>query len=219
MERFVRPQLEALGPHSKIMQPWHLKLYGPNIRFGACVHVVTAADRQVRLTTWEHADGAGHIDVGDYALICPGVRIDSACRVTVGRNSMLAAGVYLTDADWHDVYDRTRIIGAHGPITLEDNVWIGDGVIVCKGVTVGANSVIGAGSVVTRDIPANVLAAGNPAAVIRPLDPARTLVKRESLLADPEGLDARMDAVDRWLHAGNSWLGWLRTLIRPTTRD
>lgn len=201
------------------MQPWHLKLYGSNITFGTCVHVVTASDRKVRLTTWEHPFGAGHIDVGDYALLCPGVRIDSACRVTVGRNSMIAAGAYLTDADWHDVYDRTRIIGSHAPITLEDNVWIGDGATVCKGVTVGANSVVGAGSVVTRDIPANVVAAGNPAIVIRPLDPERPLVKRESLLADPQGLDMRMDRVERWLHGGNTWSGWLRSLIKPSRAD
>ncbi|MEQ8861139.1 MAG: acyltransferase [Pseudomonadales bacterium] len=215
----IRPQLDALGPHAKVMQPWHLKIHGAQIVFGSCVHVIAAGDRQVRLTTWEHPDGGGRIEIGDYALICPGVRIDSACQVSVGRNTMLAAGVYLTDADWHDVYDRTRIIGAHAPIILEDNVWIGDGAIVCKGVTIGANSVVGAGSVVTRDVPANVVAAGNPATVVRALDPARPLVKRETLLADPEDLDARMDGLDRWMHAENSWFGWLRTLIRPSIRD
>jgi len=218
-EHFLRPQLDALGAHAKLMRPWYLKVHGPNIAFGRCVHVVTAADRQVRLTTWEHADGVGRIDVGDYALLCPGVRIDSACRVAVGANTMIAAGAYLTDADWHDVYDRTRVIGAHAPIVLEDNVWVGDGAIVCKGVTVGANSVVGAGSVVTRDIPADVVAAGNPATVVRTLDPGRTLVRRESLLADPEELDARMDGLDRYLLKDNTWLGWLRTLVRPRRGD
>jgi len=51
-----------------------------------------------------------------------------------------------------------------------DNVWIGGGAIVCPGVTIGANSVIGAGSVVTKDIPDNVVAAGNPCRVIRSID-------------------------------------------------
>ncbi len=180
---------------------------------------MTAGDRQVRLTTWEHQEGVGRIDVGDYALLCPGVRIDSACRVSVGSNTMVAAGAYLTDADWHDVYDRTRIIGANGPIVLEDNVWIGDGAIVCKGVRVGTNSVIGAGSVVTRDIPPNVVAAGNPATVVRGLAPDRPLVRRASLLADPVDLEMRMDGLDRYLLAGNSWLGWLRALIRPRRGD
>ncbi|WP_308159999.1 DapH/DapD/GlmU-related protein [Arthrobacter sp. ISL-5] len=55
------------------------------------------------------------------------------------------------------------------PIEIEDNAWLGGGVIVCPGVTIGANTVIGAGSVVLKDIPAQVFAAGNPAKVIRQL--------------------------------------------------
>ncbi|MFO7846848.1 MAG: sugar O-acetyltransferase [Balneolaceae bacterium] len=56
------------------------------------------------------------------------------------------------------------------PVTIEDDVWIGGGAIICPGVHIGAGTTIGAGSIVTRDIPANVLAAGNPCRVIRELD-------------------------------------------------
>lgn len=56
------------------------------------------------------------------------------------------------------------------PIVTEDNVWLGGGVIVCPGVTIGENTVVGAGSVVTNDLPANVLAVGSPARVLRPLE-------------------------------------------------
>src|SRR5687768_17064110 len=56
------------------------------------------------------------------------------------------------------------------PIVVGDNVWLGGGVIVCPGVTIGANTVVGAGSVVTTDLPADVLAVGSPARVVRPLD-------------------------------------------------
>jgi maltose O-acetyltransferase len=56
------------------------------------------------------------------------------------------------------------------PITLGDNVWLGAGVIVCPGVTIGDNTVVGAGSVVTHDLPAGVVAVGNPARVHRPID-------------------------------------------------
>jgi acetyltransferase-like isoleucine patch superfamily enzyme len=219
LNHFVAPQLDAMGEHCKVLKPWNLKIHGKQISFGRAVHVITGRDRQVRLTTWEHADGGGRIEVGDYALLCPGVRLDSAVGITVGPNCMLAAGAYLTDADWHDVYDRTRVIGAHAPITLEDNVWVGDGAIVCKGVTIGENSVIGAGSVVTRNIPANVIAAGNPAAVVKPLDPARQIVRRQALLADPEALDLEMDGVDRYLLGGNGWIDWLRSLVAPRRGD
>ena len=56
------------------------------------------------------------------------------------------------------------------PIAIADNVWLGGGAIVCPGVTIGENTVVGAGSVVTRDLPANVVAMGNPARVLRAID-------------------------------------------------
>ena len=55
------------------------------------------------------------------------------------------------------------------PITIGDDVWVGGGAIICPGVDIGARSIIGAGSVVTRNIPEDVFAAGNPCRVIRPL--------------------------------------------------
>ena len=70
-------------------------------------------------------------------------------------------------ADSWLVTDRERLRPFH---RSRRNVWFGGGVIVCAGVTVGDNTVVGAGSVVTRDLPAGVLAAGNPARVIRKLD-------------------------------------------------
>ena len=212
---FIQPQLDHLGSHCLFMKPWYFKAHGPNIRLGNSVHVIGAVDRRVSLTVWAYEGGVGSINIGEYALLCPGVRIDSACRVTVGRNSMLAASCYLTDADWHDLYDRTRPIGQSAPILLEDNVWLGDGTTVCKGVTIGRNSVIGAGSVVATNIPANVIAAGNPASVIRPLDGDRTITTRESMLAEAERLAADTDRIDRYLLGGNRWSTWLRNLVKP----
>jgi maltose O-acetyltransferase len=57
------------------------------------------------------------------------------------------------------------------PVEISDDVWIGGGAIVCPGVRIGARSVIGAGAVVTRDIPPDVFAAGNPCRVIREIPP------------------------------------------------
>ena len=56
------------------------------------------------------------------------------------------------------------------PVTIGDNCWIGAGAVICPGVTIGDNSVIGAGSVVTRDIPANSVAVGNPCRVLREIN-------------------------------------------------
>lgn len=88
--------------------------------------------------------------------------------IHIGAGAFIAPGVCLACSGHSLVADeRVRGIGTSAPITLEDNVWIGANVTVCGGVTIGEGSVIGAGSVVISDIPAGVVAAGNPCKVIR----------------------------------------------------
>lgn len=90
--------------------------------------------------------------------------------IKFGNNVFLGPNVQLYAAT-HPVIAAERIKGpelAH-PIIIEDNVWIGGSSIICAGVTIGANTTIGAGSVVVKDIPANVVAAGNPCKVIKHL--------------------------------------------------
>ena len=72
----------------------------------------------------------------------------------------------ITDSDWHSDDPRT---GIDKPIIIDNNVWLGYGVKVLKGVHIGENTLIGAGSIVTKDIPANVIAAGNPCKIIKQL--------------------------------------------------
>jgi acetyltransferase-like isoleucine patch superfamily enzyme len=143
------------------------------------------------------------------------VRISSAAAVTIGDNCMLASNAYLTDSDWHGLYDRLSI-GRSAPIRLGENVWIGDSAIVCKGVAIGRNSIVGAGAVVTQSLPENCIAAGNPARVVRTLDPSRPMTRRESLFSDPSRLAADFDRMDRARLKGNTLAHWLRTLIRPS---
>lgn len=216
---FVAPQLEALGENSMFMRPWYISIYGAHIRFGRNAHIVTARDRTVSLSTWAFEEHQGHIDIGDNCLLCPGVRLDSASAIEIGDNCMLAAGSYITDADWHDIYDRTRAVGATEPVKLEQNVWIGDGAIVCKGVTIGENSVIGAGSVVVNDVPANTIAAGNPARVVKALDEEKELVTRGHLFRDPFALSKSIVDLDRYVLNKNSWYHWLRVKINPRKGD
>jgi maltose O-acetyltransferase len=88
--------------------------------------------------------------------------------VTIGRNVMLAPRVQILTA-YHPIDPEVRASGRElaAPVTLGDDVWIGAGVIINPGVTIGPGTTIGAGSVVTRSIPANVVAAGVPCRVIR----------------------------------------------------
>jgi hypothetical protein len=131
---------------------------------------------------------------------------------------MMAHGVYLTDSDWHDLYDRTAP-GRSAPITIGDNVWLGDGAMVCKGVAVGDNSVVGAGAVLVEDVPPNAVAAGNPARVVKTLDPDRAITTRREWFADPGRLKRDFETWDRALLEGNSLAGWMRYLLRPTRHD
>ncbi|ONI40506.1 maltose O-acetyltransferase [Candidatus Epulonipiscium fishelsonii] len=90
--------------------------------------------------------------------------------ITIGENVMFAPNVQLYTAT-HPIDAMKRISGLEMgyPITIGDNTWIGGGTIVCPGVNIGKNVVIGAGSVVSKDIPDNVVAVGNPCKVIRNL--------------------------------------------------
>ena len=218
VRRFLRPQFDALGRGHHFMRPWYVELFGAPIVLGRFATVIACADARVRLCVWPQEEGQGLIRIGDYSLICPGVRISSACCITVGHSVMLASRVYLTDADWHDVYDRTAA-GQGAPIAIGDNVWIGDSAIVCKGVAIGDNSIVGAGAVVVDDVPPNAIAAGNPARVVKRLDPQRPLKARRDWFADPARLSRDFRIWDRALLEGNTLAHWLRYLVRPSQQD
>ena len=123
--------------------------YGRNIHIGNNVTV------NVRCTFID----CNKITIGNNVLIAPDVRIYTATH-PVELNERL------TPTETEDGFDYIRHTYAL-PVTIEDGCWIGGGVIILPGVTIGRGSVIGAGSVVTKNIPANSLAVGNPCKVIR----------------------------------------------------
>lgn len=92
--------------------------------------------------------------------------ITAAKSVRIGNNVRCGANTLITDTDFHTDDQRA---GADKEVVIEDNVWLGYGVKILKGVHIGANSIIGLGSIVTHDIPANVVAVGNPCKVIKEL--------------------------------------------------
>lgn len=93
--------------------------------------------------------------------------------VVIGPRALLGSRVVIYDSDFHELDPRARRGGtpAMGRVELGENVFIGDRVMILKGVRIGRDSVVGAGSVVTASIPAGVIAAGNPARVVRELEP------------------------------------------------
>ena len=109
-----------------------------------------------------------NIEVGDNFFANYNCTILDVAKVKIGKNCLLAPNVAIYTAG-HAVDPELRAaMYEYGmPVTIGDNVWIGGSSVICPGVTIGDNSVIGAGSVVTKDIPSDVVAAGNPCRVIR----------------------------------------------------
>ena len=111
------------------------------------------------------------ISVGPATQFSNNVQVFAEQSVVIGSRCLIGDAVLILDSDFHDLSAEGRHSrpAETSPVVLEDNVFIGSRVIILKGVTIGKDSVVGAGSVVVRSIPPGVIAAGNPAKVIRPL--------------------------------------------------
>ncbi|MEU0299026.1 sugar O-acetyltransferase [Streptomyces sp. NPDC006175] len=115
-----------------------------------------------------YVDYGSNITIGARTFVNYHLTALDVARITIGEDCQIGPNVQLLTPT-HPVEPEPRRdkLEAALPITIGDNVWLGGGVIVCPGVTIGSNSVIGAGAVVTKDIPADVVAVGNPARVVR----------------------------------------------------
>lgn len=112
----------------------------------------------------------GTLEVGRGSFLNYGVTLSAMDRVSIGAECLIGAHVMLMDNDFHCVEpERRRELPESAPIVVEDNVWLGNRVIVLGGVTIGVGSAVGAGSVVTHDLPPRSLAVGVPARVVRKL--------------------------------------------------
>lgn len=117
-----------------------------------------------------HCDYGYNIEVGKNFYMNVNCVILDEASVTFGDNVFIAPNcAFYTAGHTFEVEQRNRGLEYAKPISVGNNVWIGGNVVVVPGVTIGDNSVIGAGSVVTKDIPANSLAVGNPCKVVRTL--------------------------------------------------
>lgn len=215
----VVPHLDRLGPEWRMGKPWAIQIFGAGIEAGASFHVVGAKDANVRLTCWAPPGGSAQLTFGDACLIAPGCRFMAGERITIGSGCMFGHSATVTDCDWHGVYDRTDVHGRTLPVTLGDNVWVGDGAFVSKGVTIGDNSIIGARAVVTNDVPANSIAVGNPARIVRQFDPSEITRTRMDMFADAPAVDRYFNAIYNDTLKGNSTLDWLRSKIAPGSKD
>lgn len=115
-----------------------------------------------------YCDYGYHIFLGKNVMLNYDCVILDVCPVMIGDDTIIGPGTHIyTAMHSMDSEERKNYIEFGKPVTIGSNVWIGGHVTILPGVTIGSNSVIGAGSVVTKDIPENVIAYGNPCVVVK----------------------------------------------------
>lgn len=161
----------------------------------SCVRNLAADAGRIRVGPGSYVRGellvfrhGGDLEIGADCYVGDGTRIWSAAQIRIGNRVLISHGVNIHDTDSHPLeaakrhaHFRAIVTTGHPgpgqveidaePIVLGDDVWIGFNAIILKGVSVGSGAIVAAGSVVTRDIPAGAIVAGNPARVVRPADP------------------------------------------------
>jgi acetyltransferase-like isoleucine patch superfamily enzyme len=167
-------------PKDWILNGWPMISQAPNSKIVLGARIV--------LTSWSRytALGVAHpvilrtlapgaeIVIGDDTGLS-GTTICAQTSVRVGARCLFGADVTIVDTDFHPIAPQERRFkplsaSESRPVVIEDNVFIGGSSMILKGVTIGRNSVVGAGSIVTRSIPENVIAAGNPCRVVREIE-------------------------------------------------
>lgn len=197
----------------------YVDIFGKGINVGKSATFVATSDSYIRLTTWNLGEFNGKIYADDYCLFTPGVRIAAATEIKIGKGCMFANGSYVSDADWHGIYKRAEPVGSTKKVELKDNVWIGDRAVVGKGVTIGENSIVAAGAIVVKDVPDNVIVGGNPAGIIKELEPKKQKVTRMDLFKDPKALEELYDYLDKIDLKQNNILSWIRSLLIPSNKQ
>ncbi len=172
---------------------WHEPLFrglcaevGPGFRMETLPYITgkgrIVVGRDVRLSG-KSEFGFGHrlvdepeLVLGDGTFVGHDCRFSVARSIRIGRHCLLAGGVRIFDFDGHPTDARSRRLGMPTPpenarpVIVGDDVWVGAGAMILKGVTIGDRSIVGAGAVVTRDVPPDVIVAGNPARTVKTLN-------------------------------------------------
>lgn len=153
--------------HPLLMKGKGRIVFGENVQIG----VISSPNYYSHYCYFEARDEDSQISIGNNVAISNAFTIECNSKVVIEDNVLVGDSCSIIDNDGHhlDVTDRNIGIPKFKDVRICKNVFLGSNVIILKGVTIGENSVIGNGSVVTKNIPENVVAVGNPAKVIRNL--------------------------------------------------
>ncbi|TDO21971.1 acyltransferase [Pedobacter duraquae] len=172
---WLKREFRFFGANSGINRPIYLN-GGKYITIGQDFH----CDQRLRLEAIDEYEGIKYdpeIIIGNHVMIQKDCHIGAINKIQIGHGVLIASKVFISDHSHGEATSLSikipplkRPLFSKGPVIIEDNVWIGEGVIILPGVTIGENSIIAAGSVVTKSIPSNCVAAGSPTKIIKELD-------------------------------------------------
>lgn len=167
-------KFKSLGANSSVKMPVYIK----NPQY------ISIGDNwsglwNIRIEAWDayyEQKFAPQIIIGNNVGMNSDVHIGCINKIIIGDNVLMASRIYISDHT-HGTIDKSELhlppakrkLFSKGPVVIEDNVWIGEGVSILPGVTIGKNSIIGANSVVTKSFPHNSVIAGVPAKLIKSL--------------------------------------------------
>lgn len=171
---WISRQFKSFGQGSGINKPIYLS-GGKYITIGDNFH----CDHRLRLDAIDSYNDqvfSPRIIIGNNVTIQKDCHIGAIDKITIGDNVLMGSKIFMSDHSHGDTSQSSillppldRPLVSKGPINIENNVWIGEGAVILSGITIGENSIIGANSVVTKSIPRNSVAAGNPARIIKEL--------------------------------------------------
>lgn len=170
--RAADPQLVAERRHARRLVRQYNESDDVQERIKLLSQLFHQSGPQIEVEPPFRCDYGYNISVGDSFYANFGCVMLDVCKIEIGRNVMLGPNVQIYTAS-HPLDPEERNSGVENgkPIKIGDSVWIGGGAIINPGVTIGEGTTIGSGSVVTKDIPAHVVAVGNPCRVIKHLKP------------------------------------------------
>lgn len=166
------PDLESASQRAYALQSQYAELHrtDPDAAYSVLQELLGELGERSYIKPPLFVDYGSYIKVGKRTFANYNLTALDVAPITIGDDCQIGPNVQLLTPihPLEPTPRRDKLEGAL-PITIGNNVWLGGGVIVCPGVTIGDNTVVGAGSVVTKDLPANVLALGSPARVVREL--------------------------------------------------
>lgn len=170
------PQLRALRGRCRLLLHEYNSLAPNEEDARRCLLAqIFGYETDARIHTPFHCDYGTRIHLGHHCYMNVGCTLLDAGSITIGDHCLFGPHTQLyTSSHPLDPVMRRAGLETAAPIVIEDDVWLGGGVIVCPGVTIGARSVVGAGSVVTHDVPPDSLFAGNPARLLRSFAPTQS---------------------------------------------